>query len=149
MTTTYRFRVTFDIAISVSHINDALVDAAHHHYANADQIAQYPETPLQIERNRHLLAALLRHPDVLHSMLARRAAESVEYIYPTDDSLEQLRTQTLDDLAIIEQVRDDLSADDYEYFHDACQEGYFYENTSYLEEAITVQQTTFQLEDKR
>jgi len=141
------FRVTFDVTVSWRDIDQALVDEEHHHYANGEHIAQWPETPDNVRRDRRLLFAVLQNPLALRRLLLRHVAESLEYIHPDDASIMDLLADAGDAADLLAEIQHHLLSDDYQYYQHAAQAGYFYENTTYFEAAITTAQTNFRVQE--
>jgi hypothetical protein len=141
------FRITFDVTVRVRDIDDQLVEQHLSRIGNGDEVARWPETPEMVARDRRLLHAILAHPEHLLSLLRRRALESTETIDCEDTSLDTLQTQQLTNSALVEAMRDALSLDDYHYYRDACEEGYFDDSSDYYYAAVATEQARFQIED--
>jgi hypothetical protein len=103
------------------------------------------DTQTFIRRDQALLQALLSHPSTVQAYLLHRAAEATEHIEPGDDSLQTIQ-DTLDDTTLVEHLKDALSADDYAFLKEACEDDVLYDNTSFFEEAISIRQSNFTIQ---
>jgi hypothetical protein len=136
------FRVTFNIELSMSAIDEQVIAAAKQ---SMRLVGDDTYLDAFIRRNQALLQALLAHPAALSAFLVHRAAEAVEHIQPDDDSLQTIQN-TLDDTTLVEHLKDALSADDYAFLKEACEDDVLYDNTSFFEEAISIRQSNFTIQ---
>jgi|SRR6185312_2826309 len=134
----HTFRVTFDIDIAISEIDEEVIAASQ------ERMKYIENTDELIRRERALLDALLRHPDTLRAFLTGQVAMSLESVNADDDSLAPLQN-AISDATLVDQIKEDLSADDYAFFQDVAdpEVDLFYDNASYFYEAISVKQRNF------
>jgi hypothetical protein len=140
------FRVTLEVTISVNEIDEALIKS-HEKFFHDPALANDPSTLEYIARDRRLLAAVLQTPHVLERVLTQRVADSLESICPEDKTLDALQTIDRTEEQLIDDVRELLPAEDYEYHRGSCEVGVFYDNSTYFQDAFTTQQHDFAVQE--
>lgn len=140
------FRVTLDVTICVDEIDEALIKT-HEKYLADPALAHDPRTLEGVARDRRLLAALLSAPHVLERVLTQRVADSAESIFPEDTSLKDLQTIDSKEQQMIEDLREALPAEDYEYHKGSCEVKLFYDNSVYFQDAITTHHHDFTMRE--
>jgi len=140
------FTVTLEATVSVCAIDDELVAATHRGFNN-DALANDPDRPEWIARDRRLLAALLERPDLVSDLLRRHVASSLSGLYVRDDSLEGAGLTTEAEGQMLEGLQAVLPSDDQQFYHDVWKEGYFYDNTSYFQGAFSTRLTRVRIHE--
>lgn len=141
---TRTFRVTLDVTVRVQAIDEQLVATTKQRFHNPT-LASDPSIEEEVARDRGLLVAVLSNAESLRAEVLRRVVWSLDEIYPSDDSLEQVKQQINSDLELVERLRDALPAEYYPFLHDVAEEGLLNDNTSFYQAAFTVEQSRVQI----
>jgi hypothetical protein len=132
------FHLIVPVTVTVTTLDEELVQATKTSFNN-EALAADPSTAERIGRDRRLLAALLAHPGELRRQLLRHVAWDLDSIRPTEEVLTDLGVTEATDTALVEALAQTLPPDDVAVLREFCADDYFLDNTSFYQDAFTVE----------
>jgi len=124
-----RYAVTFTVQARVDDMTPEFLREVFRHYGNPEETLAEPETAEYIERQRHLLQAVLADPALLERVLREEVARELAMLHDSDRY--QCIVGTAEEKAEEELAPAiaKLSSEDRKFFAHVAEEGLFIENT--------------------
>ena len=122
-----RYKVTFEFFLDIDELTDELATENIRRYSNFTELVRSPEHWEHVERQRHLLQALLEDEEVLREYVQNEVASQLE-VRVEEQVKERLGDIDRDEDILIPLI-DQLPPEDAVPFEEAIENGVFYENT--------------------